>query len=172
MKRFVFYVSGFLVLFSIGVSCQEKKTKSSDSSIERIFDNIGLLTLSQKDSVYGLIQNLETEVGSQIAIVIVDTLWGRNINSVSLELSEKLGLGREKYKDGLLIFIAFKNHQMRIEVGYGLEGIVKDEIANRIIKEKMTPRFREQKYYKGISVAVLEINQLIRDNRQLIGKHP
>jgi len=68
--------------------------------------------------------------------------------------------------------MAMKDQKVRIEVGYGLERIIKDEISNRIIREKMVSRFKKQEYYEGLSAALKEINQLIKDNKRLIGALP
>ncbi len=101
---------------------------------------------------------------------IVDTLGAKNINEVSLAIGEKLKLGRQKYRDGVLIFVAYRDRKIRIEVGYGLERIIRDEIAKWIITEKMAPRFKRQEYFEGLSAAIAEISNLIRANKRLIGK--
>jgi uncharacterized membrane protein YgcG len=61
---------------------------------------------------------------------------------------------------------------MRIEVGYGLEKIIKDEIAARINREIMSPRFRKGDYFNGIKEGVEKIKRQIEENRQLVGEHP
>jgi uncharacterized protein len=59
---------------------------------------------------------------------------------------------------------------MRIEVGYGLEKILKDEIAERICREIMTPKFRQGKYGQGIYLGVVDIKELIEQNKDLVGQ--
>lgn len=171
MMKLTFSVILASILFSIEVSCQEKKHEALETLIDkRIFDNVGLLTAGQKKDLYRVIQSLEKEIGSQIAIIIVDTLKGKNINTVSIELANKLNLGRDKFNDGILILTAYKDRKVRIEVGYGLEKIIRDEVANRILREKTIPRFKIQEYYQGLLDTVIEISQLIKHNRHLIGK--
>jgi uncharacterized protein len=172
MKKRILYTLVISILFSIALSCQERKGKALEIPFERrISDSVGLLTIDQKNNLFGLIKDLDSTVGAQIAIVIIDTLGGKQINDVSLAVGEKLNLGRQKYRDGLLIFFSYKDHKVRIEVGYGLERIIKDEIASRIIREKIKPRFKKQEYYEGFSAAILEINELIKENKELIGKY-
>jgi uncharacterized protein len=171
MKRLALFALIFFFSISIIVSCNEKKRNPDETSIRNIIiDSTSLLTNNQKSDLTVSIQKLEKEVGSQIAIVIVDTLRGQSLNEASLAIGEKLNLGRQKYRDGLLIFVAYKDRKVRIEVGYGLERIVRDEIARRIIGEKVTPRFKKEEYYEGLSDAVDEISELIKKNKQLIGK--
>ena len=83
---------------------------------------------------------------------------------------ENWGIGRKDYNDGLLITVALQDRQTRIEVGYGLEKIVKDKIAARIIREDMVPNFQTENYYEGLRVAVDKIKTLIEGNQALVGQ--
>jgi len=143
MRRFAFVLTCLLGLWSCNGG---KKDKFEVTKSNRIFDNADLLTSSQEDSIFYLIENLDKEIGSQIAIITIDTLNGVGINEYSINQIEKLDLGRDKQKDGLLITVAHKDHSMRIEVGYGLERIIKDEISGRINRNVMAPKFREGKF--------------------------
>lgn len=164
-----------LVIFiiSASISCEPQKTSSNgEFSNDRIIDDVGLLSEDEKKNLSKLSRNLEEKLGSQIAVQIIDTLSGEDIKKVSLKLLEEMRLGREKYKDGVLIVAAIKDHKVRIEVGYGLEKIIKDEIAARIIREQIVPKFREGKFYEGLFAATSKIKKLIEDNEQLIGQRP
>jgi uncharacterized protein len=157
------------IFFGLIISCNNVKDNRSVGTRESIFDNAGLLTVQQKDSLSELIMGLEKRVGSQIAIFTIDSLNGEGINEFSLKTAEKMRLGRPKFDDGLLITVAVSNRQMRIEVGYGLEKIIKDEIAARIIREDMAPKFREKDYSGGLKVTVEKLIKLIEDNKELVG---
>ena len=86
MKNFILYSIVVLILLSAILSCQKRKGEPEESSIEkRIYDNVHLLTAVQKLNLYELINNLEKEVGSQIAIVIVNTLGGKSIEEFALD---------------------------------------------------------------------------------------
>ena len=171
MKKFTLFALTFSIITSIIFSCGEKKSSQNETLARNsVIDSISLLNNDQKNNLEGLIQKLENELGSQIAIVIVDTLDGNNIDEVSLAIAEDLNLGRQKYRDGLLILVSYKDREARIEVGYGLEKIIRDEIASRVMREKMAPSFKKEEYYEGLSAAVDEISELIKKNKQLIGK--
>jgi uncharacterized membrane protein YgcG len=161
-----------MILFFLITSCQERRKEQALISSKRVFDNINLLTDDQEKSLYTEIQALDKDIGSQIAIVIIDTLGSKDLNEVSLKTAEELNLGRVKYNDGLLIFLAFGDHKVRIEVARGLEKIIKDDIASRIMNDVMAPEFRKQHYYEGLLAMVKEISKLIRDNKDLVGKYP
>ena len=81
-------------------------------------------------------------------------------------------LGRKEFDDGILITLSVKDHNVRLEVGYGLEKIIKDEVAARIIRDEMIPEFREERFYAGLKAAAFEIRNLIEENRGLIGQRP
>lgn len=162
MKQILFAV--LLIL----ISCGDKKlTKEM-----RIYDEANLLTDAQEDSIFTLIQKLDNDIGSQIAVVTIDTLIGTSINDYSWKKVEQLQLGRKEEKDGLLITLAVKNREMRIEVGYGLERIIKDEIAARINREVMAPYFRKGKFGLGVYKGIDSIRFLIERDRALVGKKP
>lgn len=105
-------------------------------------------------------------------MVIVNTLNGQDINQYSIQKSEDLSLGRDLYNDGVLITVAFQDRKTRIEVGYGLEKILTDEVTAQIIREQMLPKFREQKVYEGIYESVRTIKKLIEENKKLVGQEP
>lgn len=152
-------------------SCQ----RSSRGEVEignRVLDRAKLLSQEQREHLFDLITQLEQSVGSQIAIITVDSLNGERIEDFSLAMLEQLKLGRENFKDGLLIVVADKDHEVRIEVGYGLEKIIRDEIARRINREEMIPKFKEHKFYEGLYLGVSRIKKLIEDNKHLVGQLP
>jgi len=162
-----------VILVGLIISCEtDKKTETSSNNGHRIIDNSYILTKSQKDSIETLIKKLDQEIGSQIAVLTIDTLGKENLEDFSLRMAEELRLGRSTHNDGLLITIVTMERKMRIEVGTGLENIIKDEIAGRIIQDEMVPLFRQEKYGQGIYLAVDKISKLIIENKDLIGTEP
>ena len=81
-----------------------------------------------------------------------------------------LGLGRKDKDDGLLFFLAIDDKTVRIEVGTGLESIIKDEVAAEIIREHLAPHFRENKFGLGLEKGIAASIKLIQDNEALIGQ--
>ncbi|MEM8120317.1 TPM domain-containing protein, partial [Morganella morganii] len=73
-----------------------------------------------------------------------------DIEAFSDKLFQAWKLGRKAVDDGLLLVVAKDDRRMRIEVGYGLEGTITDIDAGRIIREYMTPAFRQQDYAGGL----------------------
>lgn len=165
----------FLLILLAFFACKKKDDAKGDQqeiTSERVFDQAELLSDLEKSKLTTLIKELERNVGSQIAILTVDTLNGEKMEEFSLRTFTKMNLGRNEYADGILIVLSVKDRKIRIEVGVGLERIVKDEVAARINREIIVPKYREGKYYEGFYAAVVEIKNLIEGNKQLVGKAP
>ena len=124
----------------------------------------------EKTKIDSVILKLERSIGSQIAIVIIDTLDGEKIEEFSFRTAAQMKLGRSKFDDGVLIVQSIKDKKIRIEVGLGLEKILKDELVARIIREIIVPRLKERKYFEGYFDGVVKIASMIEENRDLVGQ--
>jgi uncharacterized membrane protein YgcG len=107
-----------------------------------------------------------------MVVITIDALNGQTINEYSIQQAERLKIGRKNYNDGILFTAALGDREMRIEVGYGLELIIKDEIAARINRNIIAPKFRERKFGLGIYKGLDSIKYLIETNKSLVGKSP
>lgn len=169
----IFPIFVVLALVAMLYACEGTKPAVQEIRKEqRIMDEADLLTSQQEDSILAIMQELEKNVGSQIAVITIVSLHGEKIEEFSLKTAERLGIGRAKFDDGILMTVALNDRQMRIEVGYGLEKIIGDEIAARIIREDLAPLFREGDYFKGIEAGVEKMKKLIEENKQLVGQRP
>ncbi|MFX5476420.1 TPM domain-containing protein, partial [Acinetobacter baumannii] len=88
--------------------------------------------------------------GAQVAILMVPSTYPDSIEAYATRVFEAWKLGRKGIDDGVLVLVAKDDRRMRIEVGYGLEGTITDIDAGRIIREYMTPAFRQQDYAGGL----------------------
>ena len=107
-----------------------------------------------------------------MAVITIDTLNGQEIEDFSIKQAERLGIGRPEFDDGILLTIAVKNREIRIEVGVGLELIIKDEIASRINRNVIAPKFRAGKFGLGIYKGLDSIKYLIQRDKYLVGRRP
>jgi uncharacterized protein len=125
----------------------------------RITDLTGTLTPTQRAQLDGKLRDLEKRKGSQIAILLVPTTEPETIEQYAMRVVEQWQLGRKGVDDGVLVLAALQDHTLRLEVGYGLEGVIPDVVAKRLISEIMLPYFRQGDYYGGL---VAGIDRLIR----------
>ena len=120
-------------------------------------DYTNTLTQEQASALESKIAAFEQESTNEIGVAIIDSLQGDYIEHFAVKLFEEWGVGKEKKDNGALLLVSMSERQMRIEVGYGLEGSLTDAQASWIIKNVMVPNFKENKYYEGIDQSVDKI---------------
>jgi uncharacterized protein len=108
-----------------------------------------------------MLQEFEARKGTQLAVLIVPTTAPEPIEQYALRVGEQWKIGRTKVDDGAILVVAKNDRALRIEVGYGLEGVLNDATASRIIREIIVPRFREGDFYGGINAALDRMMRLI-----------
>jgi uncharacterized protein len=96
----------------------------------------------------------ETKTTNQLVVLMVPTTQPEPIEAYSIRVAEKWQIGRKGKDNGALFLIAKNDRKMRIEVGYGLEGVLPDVTARRIIADDVAPKFREGKFAEGINAGV------------------
>ncbi|MBE1160592.1 TPM domain-containing protein [Dyella acidiphila] len=126
-----------------------------------VTDLTGTLTPQQIDQLDAQLVNLEKQKGAQLVVLMVGTTQPDDFDDYSLRVAEQNKLGRKGVDDGVLLLIAKNDRQVRIEVGYGLEGAIPDAASARIIREYIAPKFRSNDYAGGINDAVGALTQLI-----------
>jgi uncharacterized protein len=120
----------------------------------RVTDQTGTLDAGQSQALEAKLAAFEKSKGSQIAVLIVPTTGDETIEQFSIRVVDQWKLGRKGVDDGALLLVAKDDRKARIEVGRGLEGVIPDAIANRIIDEDLRPKFREGDFAGGLQAAV------------------
>ncbi|EJF93466.1 YgcG family protein [Bartonella taylorii] len=128
------------------------------NDVAHLLDNATKKNLTEKLAV------LEEQTGDQIVIVTLPTLSGNSIEAYSNSLFRTWRLGQKQINNGVLLVIAPNEREVRIEVGYGLEGELTDAMSSVIINNFVLPNFREGNYQKGIVEAVHAIIKVITEN--------
>jgi uncharacterized protein len=127
----------------------------------RVTDQTATLTVEQKAALEQTLQAFEARKGSQIALLLVPITAPETIEQYALRVAEQWKLGRKKVDDGAVLVVAKNDRALRIEVGYGLEGVLNDATSKRIISEIITPRFKQGDFYGGITAGVDQIIRVI-----------
>lgn len=122
-----------------------------------IVDQTATLTNSQKSILATKIAAERQKSGNQIAIVMIPSLEDEALEEYSLDIAREWGIGTGENNNGILLFVAKDDRRLRIEVGTGLEGALTDVQAGRIIRNEISPLFREGKYYEGIDAGIMSI---------------
>jgi uncharacterized protein len=154
----VFFVVAF---FSLNiVNAQNVMPKPYPSKL--VVDAAGVLSPIQISNLNQQLVKINNSNLCQIAIVTIPTLDGYAIEEYANKLFRVWGIGNKKTNNGLLILVSLKEKKIRIEVGYGLESKLTDEISKHIIDNELSPSFKKQQYFEGFNKATLSIaNALI-----------
>ncbi|MFA6418271.1 MAG: TPM domain-containing protein [Candidatus Margulisiibacteriota bacterium] len=113
-------------------------------------DFAGVLDQGTAEKLRHLSSDLEKKTSAELAIVTVKTVAPLDPKEYAVKLFEKWGVGKKGQDNGLLFLVAVADHRVEIEVGYGLEGVITDARAGRILDEYVVPRFKEGDYSGGI----------------------
>jgi len=160
MRRFRIFCLVLLSLFA----CQIVKADEyplgwvPEKQNRLVNDLYGLFSQDQVNALEQRLVAFDDSTSNQIMILITPSLGGDAIESFSHKVAQSWGVGSKEYKNGVVIVLKPKNDegdgQVRIEVGYGLEGALPDIFCSSIIEEDMIPHFQEGDYYEGVVAAV------------------
>jgi uncharacterized protein len=126
-----------------------------------VTDLTGTLSADQTARLEARLAALERRKGSQFLILMLPTTQPETIEEFSLKVAEHNRIGRAKVDDGLLLLVAKDDRKARIEVGYGLEGVVTDALSSRVIREYLAPKFRANDYAGGLDDASAMLEKLV-----------
>jgi uncharacterized protein len=126
-----------------------------------INDFAGVLSTEEKANLESKLAAIKTSTGNEVAVVVIKTLGGEQIENFAVKLFADWGIGDEKLDNGALILVAVEDREIRIEVGYGLEHLLTDIISSRIIVETIVPEFKRGNYAQGLSNGVDQISTIL-----------
>jgi len=127
----------------------------------RVTDLTNTLTPEQRAGLEQRLAALESNKGAQIAVLIVATTQPETIEQYARRVLDEWKLGRKGIDDGALLLVAKDDRTLRIETQYGLEGVIPDAIAKRIIEEHIIPRFKQGDFAGGIDAGLARMIGLV-----------
>jgi len=128
----------------------------------RVNDYAGVMSQDQVRMLESQLAQFEQETGHQIAVLTIPTLDGEDIEGFSIRVAENWKIGKKGFDNGVILLVAVKDRKLRLEVGYGLEGVLPDAIADRIIRDYIVPRFRAQDYAGGVIAGIDAVQKVIK----------
>ena len=99
---------------------------------------------------------------TQVAVLTIDSLAGDSLDDFSIRTAERWKIGQKGKDNGVLLLVVKNDHKLRIEVGRGLEGVLTDLLAGRIVDNVIRPLFKEGRYDEGVKAGVGAIIQACR----------
>ena len=134
---------------------------------EPVVDQANLLSAAEKQAISQKILQLHEQGKAQIGVVIVPTTGQEDIFDYAMRVAEKWQLGSAKRDNGILMAIAVNDRRIQILTGYGLEGIIPDIIVSRIIRNQITPYFKQAQYAQGIEAGLNEISNILNQDPEV-----
>ena len=126
-----------------------------------VIDQAKILNEAEIQQLNQKILALYQQGKAQIGVIIVPTTGQEAIFDFALRTGEKWQLGSAKRDNGLLMAIAVNDRKIQILTGYGLEGVLPDVVLSRIIRNQITPAFKQGQYAQGISAGLDEISRIV-----------
>lgn len=157
MKRLILVI--IFICSLIGGFAQKVDILPPPNPPRLVNDEAHLLSDYDRSTLENKLVSLDNSSTNQIAIVTIPTLGDNDIDDYSNRLFRAWGIGGKKNNNGVLILIAQAEHKIRIEVGYGLEGAIPDVTAKDIIRNDLTPAFKQGNYYSGLNAAVESLSK-------------
>lgn len=163
LLRFPLLLIAFVLWLTVPSVAQSLPDPASPPRL--VNDFAGILSDAQRQALEQRLDAFDKETSTQIAVVTVDDLDGYAPAEYAQRLHDKWGIGRKGKDNGVLILVKPKTSspgEAYISVGYGLEGVIPDITAGRILDNEMIPQFREGNMYGGIDQAATVLMQLTR----------
>ncbi len=123
----------------------------------RVVDAANILPAATRASVEAKLEALETKSGIQFVVATVPSLGDDELETYANGLFREWKLGEKDKNNGVLLLIAPKEHKVRIEVGYGLEGTLTDALSKIIISNAIAPRFKAGDFAGGTERGVDDV---------------
>ncbi len=158
----------FLLLASVNLTLNATYTVNSTPN-PKIADSRtfvsnpdGIIESNTVTEINILLDSLEKNTGTEVAVVLLNSIGFEDINIFATELFKHWGIGKANQNNGLLILFVLDQKKVRFETGYGLEGIMPDAISKRIQMKNMIPHFRNGDFDRGILEGTKKAVSIIR----------
>ena len=125
-----------------------------------VYDYVNLLSPAQKNTLENKLIRYSDTTSTQIVVAIIPSTQGEYINYLATNWAQEWGIGQEKEDNGIFILLARNDRKINISTGYGVEHLLTDALAKRIIERDIIPFFKQNDYYGGLnrgSDAIFEV---------------
>lgn len=146
----------FSAVFLAGLLSLPAPARSADVPFlaGRVNDTAGMLSAETVARIDNLLRKHEDSTSNQVVVLTVPALDGETIEGFALRVMETWKLGTAERDNGVLLLVARDEREVRIEVGYGLEGDLPDITCGEIIRNDIVPRFRDGNFDAGVTSGI------------------
>ena len=126
-----------------------------------VADMAGLMQPQWRQGVTALAQELLQKTGASLVVATIPGLQDQTIEQAAVDIFQQWGIGQKGQDKGVLILVAARERRLRIEVGYGLEGVITDARAGQIRDQYLTPYLRKNQFGPGLLAGAAAVAQLV-----------
>ena len=152
------FLLALITFAALTAGASEAQVPKNDGWVTDLAD---MLTAGEEQQLELLMESYKQGSTHEIALLTVPDMGGKNIEKFALEVAREWGLGSADTSNGALLIVAKSERKMRIEVGRGLEGDLPDVICGRIIRDVMTPAFKNGDIHGGIHMGIVAMHSAI-----------
>ena len=136
----------------------------------RVNDYAKIIRDSDEREIEEYLAGLEQSTGIQIAVLTMPSLDGEDIASFGIKVADKWKLGDKEKDNGALLLVAYAEHDLRIEVGDGLEGSLTDAKCGLILRNVIVPEFKNGNYSAGIKKGVMNMGGIVSGDESAVSR--
>ena len=136
----------------------------------RVNDYAKIIRDSDEREIEEYLSGLESSTGIQIAVLTMPSLEGEDIASFGIKTADKWKLGDKEKDNGAILIVAYAEHDLRIEVGDGLEGSLTDAKCGLILRNVIVPEFKNGNYSAGIKKGVLNMGGIASGDESAVSR--
>jgi len=151
-----------IVAFGVIVSAPATAQTFPQRATETVVDQADIIPADKEAALNAQLTQLFETTGRQLVVATVNDLEGHDVADYGYRLGREWGIGDAEKDDGVVFLIAPNERRMHIAVGYGLEPILTDALSGRIIRDVVTPRFKDGDLPGGIQAGVDAIAEQIQ----------
>lgn len=130
-----------------------------------VSDFANLYSANFKNQLENNLSDFEKQTTAEIAVVTVPSLGGSTIEELATNIFDKWKIGKKGRDNGVLLLVSKNDRKVRIEVGYGLEPVITDGRSGRIIREQISPHFKNEDFEGGTQAAISQLESYISSNK-------
>jgi len=163
----IFKIFGLFLLLGLNYTIVAQNNIPEKPKLETsLYDNAGILNSNQKKNLERKLIRYSDSTSTQIVVVTLADIGGNEISNFGVELAHKWGIGQKGKDNGILLLVAIKERKVTIQTGYGVEHLLTDALASRIIRNVITPNFKQGNYYRGLDQATDTVFQILSGEYQ------
>ena len=161
IKYFKFLIVSLSLVVSISYVSAQAEIPQKPEVQTSVYDGAQMLSIHEKNALEQKLINYADSTSTQIVVATTATVAGENISLFATKWAHEWGIGQADKDNGILVLVAKNDRKLAIQTGYGVEHLLTDNLAKRIITNIITPEFKKGNFYGGLDRGTSAIMQIM-----------